>query len=151
MEAIRYEPFSLAYADSLRIGTVDFVSPDGIKVMLDIEAPDGIAQYRHAAPFPANQRLCVDPLRRRALLSSSGSPSSVRNIPSVRECRTSVWWIWPLSSSQGELNPLGVLAYEGKDAKGHDAYFAFGTRRRKLPYRRRCSTATHARSTESHR
>ena len=30
----------LAYADSLRIGTIDFVSPDEIKVLLDIEAPD---------------------------------------------------------------------------------------------------------------
>lgn len=33
----------LAYADSLRIGTIDHVSPDGIKVLLDIEAPDGVA------------------------------------------------------------------------------------------------------------
>lgn len=33
----------LAFADSLRIGTIDYVSPDGIKVLLDIEAPDGIA------------------------------------------------------------------------------------------------------------
>lgn len=29
----------LAFADSLRIGSVDFVSPDEIKVLLDIEAP----------------------------------------------------------------------------------------------------------------
>ncbi len=29
----------LAYADSLRIGSVDFVSPNEIKVLLDIEAP----------------------------------------------------------------------------------------------------------------
>lgn len=33
----------LAYADSLRIGTVDFVSPSEIKVLLDIEAPEGTA------------------------------------------------------------------------------------------------------------
>lgn len=33
----------LAYTDSLRIGTIDFVSPDEIKVLLDIEAPDGTA------------------------------------------------------------------------------------------------------------
>lgn len=33
----------LAYNDSLRIGTIDFVSPDEIKVLLDIEAPDGVA------------------------------------------------------------------------------------------------------------
>lgn len=33
----------LAYADSLRVGTVDFVSPDEIRVQLDIEAPDQVA------------------------------------------------------------------------------------------------------------
>ena len=33
----------LAYADSLRIGVVDFVSPDEIKVLLDIDAPDNVA------------------------------------------------------------------------------------------------------------
>lgn len=33
----------LAYADSLRIGTIDFVSPDEIKVLIDIEAPEGVA------------------------------------------------------------------------------------------------------------
>lgn len=33
----------LAYADSLRVGTIDFVSPDEIRVQLDIEAPDQVA------------------------------------------------------------------------------------------------------------
>ena len=33
----------LAYADSLRIGIIDFVSPDEIKVLLDIDAPDSVA------------------------------------------------------------------------------------------------------------
>ena len=36
-----YSP--LAYAESLRIGSVDFVSPDEIKVLLDIEAPENVA------------------------------------------------------------------------------------------------------------
>jgi hypothetical protein len=30
----------ITYASSLRIGSIDFVSPDEIKVLLDIEAPD---------------------------------------------------------------------------------------------------------------
>ena len=33
----------LANSDSLRIGSVDFVSPDEIKVLLDIEAPNDVA------------------------------------------------------------------------------------------------------------
>lgn len=33
----------LSYADSLRVGTIDFVSPDEIRAQLDIEAPDQVA------------------------------------------------------------------------------------------------------------
>lgn len=33
----------LAFSTSLQIGTIDFVSPDEIKVLIDIEAPDSIA------------------------------------------------------------------------------------------------------------
>jgi hypothetical protein len=43
----------LAYADSLRIGSVDFVSPDEIKVLLDIEAPNDVALNTGVPrPFP---------------------------------------------------------------------------------------------------
>lgn len=44
-------PFS--HAESLRIGTVDFVSPDEVKVLLDIEAPDAVALNAGGVqPFP---------------------------------------------------------------------------------------------------
>ncbi|MEI6425447.1 MAG: ATPase, partial [Lentisphaerota bacterium] len=40
-------------AESLRIGTVDFVSPDEIKVALDIEAPESVALNAGGPrPFP---------------------------------------------------------------------------------------------------
>lgn len=43
----------IAYAHSLRIGSVDFVSPDEIKVLLDIEAPGDIALNTGVPhPFP---------------------------------------------------------------------------------------------------
>jgi hypothetical protein len=43
----------LAFADSLRIGSVDFVSPDEIKVLLDIEAPNDVALNTGVPrPFP---------------------------------------------------------------------------------------------------
>ncbi|HWQ76457.1 MAG TPA: DUF87 domain-containing protein, partial [Syntrophomonas sp.] len=46
-------PSPLEYAESLRIGTVEFVSPDEIKVLLDIEAPDSIALNTGTPrPFP---------------------------------------------------------------------------------------------------
>jgi len=38
---VTYTPF--AHAESLRIGTVDFISPDDVKASLDIEAPDSVA------------------------------------------------------------------------------------------------------------
>ncbi|MGI4829960.1 MAG: hypothetical protein ACRYFU_17450 [Janthinobacterium lividum] len=41
------------YVESLRIGTVEFVSPDEIKVGLDIEAPESMALNVGAPrPFP---------------------------------------------------------------------------------------------------
>lgn len=46
-------PSPLEYAESLRIGTVEFVSPDEIKVLLDIEAPDSVALNTGTPrPFP---------------------------------------------------------------------------------------------------
>ncbi len=46
-----HAPFE--YAESLRIGTVDFVSPDEIKVALDIEAPESVALNAGGPrPFP---------------------------------------------------------------------------------------------------
>jgi hypothetical protein len=41
------------YAESLRIGTVDYVSPDEIKVAIDVEAPESVALNAGAPqPFP---------------------------------------------------------------------------------------------------
>ena len=41
------------YAGSLRVGTVDFVSPDEVKVALDVEAPESVALVAGAPrPFP---------------------------------------------------------------------------------------------------
>lgn len=46
-----HPPFQ--HAESLRIGTVDFVSPDEIKVVLDIEAPESVALNAGGPrPFP---------------------------------------------------------------------------------------------------
>lgn len=43
----------LAFADSLRIGNVDFVSPDEIRVLIDIEAPNNVALNTGVPhPFP---------------------------------------------------------------------------------------------------
>ncbi|WP_435548123.1 ATP-binding protein [Desulfobacterium sp. N47] len=42
-----------AHAESLRIGTVDFISPDEVKVLLEIDAPESVALNAGGArPFP---------------------------------------------------------------------------------------------------
>ena len=46
-----HTPFS--HAESLRIGTVEFISPDEVKVLLDIEAPNSVALNAGGVrPFP---------------------------------------------------------------------------------------------------
>ena len=46
-------PSPLEYAESLHIGTVEFVSPDEIKILLDIEAPESVALNAGLPrPFP---------------------------------------------------------------------------------------------------
>lgn len=43
----------IAYAESLRIGSVDFVSPNEVKVQIDIEAPGNVAlNSGYPSPFP---------------------------------------------------------------------------------------------------
>lgn len=54
-------PFSLA--ESLRIGAVDFVSPDEIRVLLGIEAPDSVAlNAGGATPFPRINGYALAPI-----------------------------------------------------------------------------------------
>jgi len=46
-------PSPLEYAESLHIGTVEFVSPDEVKILLDIEAPESVALNAGLPrPFP---------------------------------------------------------------------------------------------------
>lgn len=46
-------PSPLEYTESLRVGSVEYVSPDQIKVSLDLEAPDSIAlNTGNPRPFP---------------------------------------------------------------------------------------------------
>lgn len=52
-----------AHAESLRIGTVDFVSPDEVKVLLEIEAPESVALNADGVrPFPRVNGYVVIPV-----------------------------------------------------------------------------------------
>src|ERR1700691_591487 len=56
-----HAPFE--HAESLRIGTVDYVSPDEIKVALDIEAPESVALNAGGPrPFPRGNSYMLIPV-----------------------------------------------------------------------------------------
>lgn len=53
----------IAVAEGLRIGTVEFISPDEVKAFLDVEAPDGIALNAGGVrPFPRVNGYVLMPL-----------------------------------------------------------------------------------------
>jgi hypothetical protein len=101
-------PFS--HAESLRIGTVDFVSPDEVKVLLDIEAPDAVALNAGGVrPFPRVNGYVLLPvddgylvgqiewltIERSAFLRDKGFMISVDRLT--------------LSFTQDDLVPIGML------------------------------------------
>ena len=114
----------LAYADSLRIGSIDFVSPDEIKVLLDIEAPDGVALNTGTPrPFPRINGYVLIPSDEGYLVAQVEWITIERSQYPKRKGMQDFGLVdLPYPLRKMSLNPLGVLAYESKDAKGHDVY-----------------------------
>lgn len=114
----------LAYADSLRIGTIDFVSPDEIKVLLDIEAPDGVALNTGTPrPFPRINGYVLIPSDEGHLVAQVEWITIERSQYPKRKGMQDFGLVdLPYPLRKMSLNPLGVLAYESKNASGHDLY-----------------------------
>lgn len=114
----------LAYADSLRIGTIDFVSPDEIKVLIDIEAPDGVALNTGTPrPFPRINGYVLIPSDEGYLVAQVEWITIERSQYPKRKGMQDFGLVdLPYPLRKMSLNPLGVLTYEGKDSKGSDAY-----------------------------
>lgn len=114
----------LAYADSLRIGTIDFVSPDEIKVLLDIEAPDGVALNSGTPrPFPRINGYVLIPSDDGHLVAQVEWITIERSQYPKRKGMQDFGLVdLPYPLRKMSLNPLGVLAYESKDANGNDVY-----------------------------
>lgn len=114
----------LAYADSLRMGTIDFVSPDEIKVLLDIEAPDGVALNTGTPrPFPRINGYVLIPSDEGHLVGQVEWITIERSQYPKRKGMQDFGLVdLPYPLRKVSLNPLGVLAYEGKDTKGNDTY-----------------------------
>lgn len=114
----------LAYADSLRIGTIDFVSPDEIKVLLDIEAPDGVALNTGTPrPFPRINGYVLIPSDEGHLVAQVEWITIERSQYPKRKGMQDFGLVdLPYPLRKISLNPLGVLAYESTDAHGNDVY-----------------------------
>lgn len=114
----------LAYADSLRIGTIDFVSPDEIKVLLDIEAPDGVALNTGTPrPFPRINGYVLIPSDDGHLVAQVEWVTIERSQYPKRKGMQDFGLVdLPYPLRKMSLNPLGVLAYEGKDTNNNDGY-----------------------------
>ncbi|MFM5019980.1 ATP-binding protein [Aeromonas rivipollensis] len=114
----------LAYADSLRIGTIDFVSPDEIKVLIDIEAPDGVALNTGTPrPFPRINGYVLIPCDEGYLVAQVEWITIERSQYPKRKGMQDFGLVdLPYPLRKMSLNPLGVLAYEGRDKNDEDSY-----------------------------
>lgn len=129
-----YSP--LAYSDSLRIGTVDFVSPDEIKVLLDIEAPDAVALNTGTPrPFPRINGYVLIASDEGFLVAQVEWITIERSQYPKRKGMQDFGLVdLPYPLRKMSLNPLGCLVYEGEtDGKvqyvfrrGVDAYPTVG-------------------------
>ena len=114
----------LAYADSLRIGTIDFVSPEEIKVMLDIEAPDRVAlNVGTPRPFPRINGYVLIPNDEGYLAAQVEWITIERSQYPKRKGMQDFGLVdLPYPLRKMSLNPLGVLFYDGSDERGEDRY-----------------------------
>jgi hypothetical protein len=109
----------LAYADSLRIGSIDFVSPDEIKVLLDIEAPDAVALNTGVPrPFPRINGYVLIPSDDGYLVAQAEWITVERSQYPKRKGMQDFGLIdMPYPLRKMSLNPLGCLKYEGQNGK----------------------------------
>lgn len=121
----------LAFADSLRIGTIDYVSPDGIKVLLDIEAPDGIA-LNTGVPraFPRVNGYVLAPSDLGYLVAQVEWITIERSQYPKRKGMQDFGLVdLPYPLRKMSLNPLGCLFYSGEKyefRRGVEAYPSVG-------------------------
>lgn len=114
----------LAYADSLRVGTIDFVSPDEIKVLLDIETPDGVALNTGTPrPFPRINGYVLIPSDEGHLVAQVELITIERSQYPKRKGMQDFGLVdLPYPLRKMSLNPLGVLVHEGKGENSEDTY-----------------------------
>lgn len=125
----------IAHVEHLRIGTVDFVSPDEVKVLLDIEAPESVAlDAGGARPFPRVNGYTLIPLEDGYLVGQIEWLTIERSsFPKRRGVRDFGVVDLPYPMRKLSLNPLGTLRKQGdgkstyRFRRGADALPSVGT------------------------
>ncbi|MES1951415.1 hypothetical protein S4A8_11181 [Salinisphaera sp. S4-8] len=114
----------MAYADALRIGTIDFVSPDEIKVLLEIEAPDGVALNTGTPrPFPRINGYVLIPSDEGHLVAQVEWITVERSqYPKRRGMQDFGLVDLPYPLRKMSLNPLGSLSYDTSETTGSQNY-----------------------------
>lgn len=114
----------VAYAESLRVGTVDFVSPDQIKVLIDIEAPDGTALNTGTPrPFPRVNGYMLIPSDSGYLVGQVEWITIERSqYPKRRGLQDFGLIDLPYPLRKMSLNPLGCLIFDETDSYGNEHY-----------------------------
>jgi uncharacterized protein len=105
------------HAGSLRIGAVDFVSPDEIKVALDIEAPDSVALNAGGPrPFPRVNGYLLIPVDEAFLVGQIEWLTVERSsFPKRRGMQDFGLVDLPYPLRKLRLNPLGTLRRRSQD------------------------------------
>jgi uncharacterized protein len=116
----------IGFSESLRIGAIDFISPDEIKVVLDIEAPDSIAlNSGHPRPFPRLNSYVVIPNEDGYLVGQIEWLTVERSTYPKRKGTQQDFGLidLPFPLRKMSLNPIGTLAKAGtRDCAGNDIY-----------------------------
>lgn len=114
----------LAQADSLRIGSVDFVSPDEVKVLLDIEAPNDVALNAGIPrPFPRINSYVLIPSESGFLVAQIEWIVIERSQYPKRKGMQDFGVIdLPYPLRKMSLNPLGILREKERDPRGEPNY-----------------------------
>jgi len=112
-----------AHAESLRIGTVDFVSPDEVKVLLEIEAPESVALNAGGVrPFPRVNSYVLMPVDDGHLVGQIEWLTVERSaFPKRRGIKDFGLVDLPYPLRKMSLNPLGML----RKVSGLDESYVF--------------------------
>jgi hypothetical protein len=121
-----HPPFE--FIESLRIGTVDFVSPDEIKVALDIEAPESVALNAGGPrPFPRVNSYVLIPVDDGFLVGQVEWLTVERSaFPKRRGMQDFGLIDLPYPLRKMSLNPLGTLRKKPLGKKSEEYVFRRG-------------------------